>query len=55
MVRSRYGNAWHGPGDCHHALLVEVATSGRLSLIGHWQPQRDSNPCLHLRGWLDYA
>jgi hypothetical protein len=39
------GNAWGAPGDCHHALLVEVTPKGQLKLIGNWQPHRSGPSC----------
>jgi hypothetical protein len=39
------GNAFGAPGDCHHALLVEVTPKGQLSLIGNWQPDRSGPSC----------
>jgi hypothetical protein len=34
------GNAYDAPGDCHHAVLVEVNPKGQLKLIGNWQPHK---------------
>jgi len=39
------GNAFFGPGDCHHALLIEVTPKGQLKLIGNWQPHESGPSC----------
>ncbi len=39
------GNAWHGPGDCHHAVLVEATPKGQLKLTGNWQPHKSGPGC----------
>lgn len=39
------GDAFGAPGDCHHALLIEVAPSGQRELIGNWQPHKSGPSC----------
>jgi len=39
------GNAFGAPGDCHHAVLVEVTPKGQLKLIGNWQPHKSGPSC----------
>lgn len=39
------GNVYGAPGDCHHAVLVEVAAKGQLRLIGNWQPHKSGPSC----------
>jgi hypothetical protein len=39
------GNVFGAPGDCQHAVLVEVAAKGQLKLIGNWQPHKSGPSC----------
>lgn len=39
------GDAFGAPGDCHHAVLVEVTQKEQLKLLGNWQPHRSGPSC----------
>jgi hypothetical protein len=39
------GDAFGAPGDCHHAVLVEVTPKGGLKLLGNWQPHKSGPSC----------
>ncbi len=39
------GSAFGAPGDCHHALVIELAKDEGPKLVGNWQPYRSGPSC----------
>lgn len=39
------GNVFGAPGDCHHAVIIEIATAGRAQVLDNWQPNKSGPSC----------